>query len=151
MITIRKIEERDTEEVLAMMRVFYDSPAVNHTSSDRVLRKDIEDCLDENLPILDGYVLEYEAHAAGYAMTALNYTTEYGGISVWIEDLYIKPEYRKKGIAKAFISYIEKAYPNAVRLKLEVEAENEAAITTYKSAGWGISPYLEMTKELIND
>ena len=42
---IRKMENRDAEEVFGMMRQFYDSPAVFHTSSDAVLRKDIEDCI----------------------------------------------------------------------------------------------------------
>ncbi|MBO6007962.1 MAG: hypothetical protein J6P78_05300, partial [Lachnospiraceae bacterium] len=43
------------DEVYAMMRVFYDSPAVLHTSSDRVLKNDIEACIGD-CPYLDGYV-----------------------------------------------------------------------------------------------
>lgn len=150
MINIRKMEQRDADEVFDMMRVFYNSPAVFHTSSDEVLRRDIEDCISD-MPLVDGFVFEEEGQLLGYAMTALNYTTEYGGISVWIEDLYLKPEARRKGIATEFFAYIEKAYPQAVRFKLEVEQENEAAIATYKRNGYEISPYFEMTKEMIED
>lgn len=150
-MTIRKMEQRDAEEVLGMMRVFYDSPAVFHTSSDQVLKKDIADCIREDLPILDGFVFEGDGELAGYAMTALNYTTEYGGISVWLEDLYLKPQYRRKGLATEFFAFLEKQYPEAVRFKLEVEKENEAAIATYKKCGYGISPYFEMTKEIFKD
>ena len=37
MVLIRELEQKDKQEVLEMMRVFYDSPAVFHTSSDAVL------------------------------------------------------------------------------------------------------------------
>lgn len=133
-----------------MMRQFYDSPAVFHTSSDAVLRKDIEDCISD-MPLVEGFVFEEDEKLLGYAMTALNYTTEYGGISVWIEDIYLKPEARGKGIATDFFAFIEKQYPQAVRFKLEVEQENEVAIAAYRRNGYSISPYFEMTKEMIED
>lgn len=145
---IRKMIKEDTEEVMAMMRVFYDSPAVFHTSSDAVLRKDIEDCLSD-MPLIHGYVFEVENQIAGYAMTALSYTTEYGGLCVWIEDLYFKPEYRGQGLGTSFFEFLEKEYPHAVRFKLEVEAENESAVAVYKKNGYGISPYFLMTKEMV--
>lgn len=150
MVTIRKMTEKDSKEVLAMMRVFYDSPAVFHTSSDAVLERDIADCVSD-MPFVEGFIFEVDGNIAGYAMTALSYTTEYGGISVWIEDLYLKPEYRKLGIATKFFHHIEEIYPQAVRFKLEVEQENETAIASYKKNGYGISPYFEMTKEMIED
>ena len=147
---IRKMENRDAEEVFGMMRQFYDSPAVFHTSSDAVLRKDIEDCISD-MPLVEGFVFEEDEKLLGYAMTALNYTTEYGGISVWIEDIYLKPEARGKGMATEFFAFIEKQYPQAVRFKLEVEQENEVAIAAYRRNGYSISPYFEMTKEMIED
>ena len=147
---IRKMENRDAEEVFERMRQFYDSPAVFHTSSDAVLRKDIEDCISD-MPLVEGFVFEEDEKLLGYAMTALNYTTEYGGISVWIEDIYLKPEARGKGIATDFFAFIEKQYPQAVRFKLEVEQENEVAIAAYRRNGYSISPYFEMTKEMIED
>lgn len=150
MITIRKMVEKDTEEVFGMMRVFYNSDAVFHTSSDAVLMRDIADCVSD-MPFVEGFIFEVDGNIAGYAMTALSYTTEYGGISVWVEDIYLKPEYRKLGISSKFFRYIEELYPRAVRFKLEVEQENEIAIASYKKNGYEISPYFEMTKEMIED
>lgn len=145
---IRKMKQTDKDEVFQMMRVFYDSPAVFHTSSDAVLLRDIEDCISE-MPFIEGYIFEENDTILGYAMTALCYTTEYGGVCVWLEDLYIKPEYRNLGIGSKFFAFMEQTYPNAVRFKLEVEQENENAIATYKKNGYGISPYFEMTKEMV--
>ena len=94
------------DEVYAMMRVFYDSPAVLHTSSDRVLKNDIEACIGDS-PYLDGYVFMEDGKIAGYSMVSRSFTTEYDGICAWIEDLYIKEEFRRRGISKAFFeSYL---------------------------------------------
>lgn len=149
-LKIRKMKQGDETEVLAMMRVFYDSPAVLHTSSDEVLKRDIADCISD-MPYVSGYLFEVDGVVAGYAMTAVSYTTEYGGICVWLEDLYLKPEYRGKGLPNQFFMYLEEQYPEAVRFKLEVEKENEFAIAAYQKNGYGISPYIEMTKEMIED
>lgn len=146
MISIRKITQEDKQQVLEMMRVFYDSPAVFYTAPTQILEKDIDDCISE-LPFIEGFVFEDSQALAGYAMIAPSYTTEYGGLCIWFEDIYIKPEYRRIGLATMLFDFVEKCYPTAVRFKLEVEQENEGAIATYKRNGYSISPYFEMTKE----
>lgn len=143
---IRPMHPKDKPEVFQMMRTFYDSPAVEHTAPDTTLEKDIDDCLSD-LPYLEGFVMERSGQLIGYVMTAISYTTEYGGICIWIEDLYLKPEYRHNGIAREFFAYIEEYYPNAVRFKLEVEPENEFAVQCYEKYGYRKSPYFLMTKE----
>lgn len=147
---IRSMTREDSEEVFNMMRVFYDSPALIHKSSDRVLRRDIEDCLSD-MPFVEAYVFEEEGQLIGYSMVSKNYTTEYGGLCIWIEDLYLKEEYRNKGYATEFFGFVEKQYPQAVRFKLEVEQENEPAVATYKKNGYEISDYFLMTKEIDKD
>lgn len=147
-IQIRKMLKEDKEEVLKMMRVFYDSPAVFHKAPDEILSKDIDDCIGD-CPFVEGYIFEEEKSILGYGMLAMCYATEYGGICVWVEDLYLKEEARSKGIGSLFLQYIEDEYPEAVRFKLEVETENEAAIAAYKKNGYGFSPYFVMTKETL--
>lgn len=148
MITIRTMKNKDTEEVLAMMRVFYDSPAVLHKASDEVLRRDIRDCV-EDVPFVEGFVFEEGEQIAGYSMIAKSYSTEFGGPCIWIEDLYIKPEYRGSGIGTQFFAYLEELYQGkAVRLRLEVEQNNERAIEVYKKCGYQELSYIQMSKEL---
>ena len=145
-ILIRPMRIQDKPEILQMMRVFYDSPAVEHTAPDEILEKDIDDCLSD-MPYLEGFVIEKEHAVIGYAMTAVSYTTEYGGICIWLEDLYLKPEYRHSGIAGEVFAFLEHHYPDAVRFKLETEPENEFAVKAYQKYGYQISPYFLMTKE----
>ena len=146
-ILIRLMTKQDKPELLKMMRVFYDSPAVEHTASNEILEKDIDDCLSD-MPYLEGFVIEDKNKIIGYAMTAVSYTTEYGGICIWLEDLYLKPEYRHSGIAGELFKFIENYYPDAVRFKLEVEPENEFAVKAYQKYGYHVSPYFLMTKEM---
>ena len=101
---VREMRKSDTEEVFIMMRAFYDSPALIHKSSDKVLRKDIEDCLSD-MPFVEGFILEENGEIAGYSMIAKSYTTEYGGICIWVEDIYIKEEYRGRGYATELFAF----------------------------------------------
>ncbi len=145
-INIRTIERRDKEHIQKMMRGFYDSPAVTYQVPDTVLSQDIEDCMGE-CPYIEGYVFEDEDKLAGYAMIAKSYSTEFGGLCIWIEDLYIEPDYRGMGIGTKFFQYIEEAYKGkAVRYRLEVAADNEKAIKVYERSGFERVGYVEMTK-----
>ncbi|MGN0613120.1 MAG: GNAT family N-acetyltransferase [Porcipelethomonas sp.] len=144
MVNIRKIERRDYDNVLEMMRVFYASPAVLSDPSEDILRRDIDDCLGDT-PFIEGYVFEEEGTLAGYAMAAKSYSTEFGGMCIWIEDIYIVPQYRHKGIGSQFLHFIRTEYKGkAVLCRLEVEHENENAVAAYKKSGFTELPYVQM-------
>ena len=128
---IRKMKENDRAEVLAMMRVFYTSPAVLSNGSEEIFKNDIDNCLNDS-PYLEGYIFENEQEIQGYAMVAKSYSTEFGKPCIWIEDLYFKPEYRGLGLGTQFFQLMDDTYPHAV-LRLEVEEENERAVHVYKS------------------
>lgn len=143
---VRYMNKDDRDEVFKMMRVFYDSPAVIQTSPDEVLLRDIDDCIGE-CPFIEGFVFDTDGKTAGYAMVARCYTTEYGGICVWVEDIYIKPEFRGMGIGTEFFRFLDEKYGNeAVRFRLDVEEENVGAISVYKKAGFSLLPYTQMSK-----
>ncbi len=146
-MNIRKITEKDTSEVFNMMKDFYDSPAVLHKAPDSVFENDIRDCISD-CPYVEGYIFEENGAAIGYSMLAISYSTEFGGICVWIEDLYMKPQYRGKGVGTAFFAFLESEYgKKAVRFRLEVEGGNAGAIAMYKKSGFSVTPYVQMTKE----
>lgn len=147
-IEIRKMRACDADAVFGMMRVFYDSPAVLHKVSDAVLRRDIAACVEDG-PYLEGYVFLSEGRPVGYSMIAKSFSTEYGGPCIWIEDLYIVPEYHGRGISSAFFSALEKEFAGkAVRYRLEVEEENGHAMRIYSKRGYRATPYVVMGKEL---
>ena len=117
--TIRAMTPADKDSVMEMMRVFYNSPAV---------------------------LFEQDGAVQGYGMAAKSFSTEYGRQCIWLEDIYIKAEYRGLGIGSQFIDYITKKYPDAL-MRLEVEEENARAVHVYKKSGFEFFEYKEMKKE----
>lgn len=141
---LEAMREEHREEVLAMMRVFYASPAVSTNGSEEIFRADVDACLSDD-PYLEGYVLTENGRLLGYTMLARSFSTEFGKHCVWIEDLYLKPEYREKGRGSAALEAIWKLHPEAL-LRLEVERENSRAVHVYRKSGFGELPYLEMLR-----
>ncbi|MDD6098601.1 MAG: GNAT family N-acetyltransferase [Oscillospiraceae bacterium] len=141
---IQEMKKEHTDEVFQMMKVFYSSPAVSTNGSDEIFMSDIQNCINDN-PFLEGYVFAEQEKIMGYAMAAKSFSTEFGKPCVWIEDIYIKPDYRGKGIGSQFLDYIEQKYRDSI-LRLEVEEDNTAAVHVYKKNGFDVLPYMEMKK-----
>jgi len=141
---IRHMQERDRAEVLCMMREFYASDAVWSNGSDEIFGADIDSCLGD-CPFLEGYVFEEEHRLQGYAMVAKSFSTEFGKPCIWLEDIYVMPAFRDRGIGSAFMSYVQNKYPGAI-FRLEVEPENERAVHVYEKYGFSVIPYMEMKK-----
>ena len=142
---IRKMKPSDENEVLAMMRPFYSSPAVFTNGSEAIFRRDFAECISDS-PFLEGYILEDEDQILGYSMLAHSFSTELGKPCVWIEDIYLKPEARGKGLGTEFLTFVRKTYPQAI-LRLEVEEENTPAVSAYRKSGFASLPYLEMLNQ----
>lgn len=139
---IRKFNKDDKSEVLMMMEEFYHSDAVSTNGSNEIYETDFENCIND-LPFLDGYVFVSEDIILGYAMIAKSFSTEFGKMCIWLEDLYLKKEYRGQSIIPQFLEYIKETNPNTL-FKLEVEKENSHAVHVYQKCGFSKLPYLEM-------
>ena len=141
---IRQMTDKDKLIVLDMMRVFYNSPAVHTNGSEQIYLNDIENCINDN-PYLTGYVFENFGDIQGYAMIAKSFSTEFGKPCIWIEDLYIREEYRGCGIGSLFMDFVTKEYTDCI-YRLEVEEDNKNALRLYEKSGFTILPYMEMKK-----
>ena len=149
--TIRAMQPGDREEVIAMMRVFYDSPALLTDIPDEVLVRNVDACLSAS-PFVEGLIIESPAASgtesnpaiAGYSILAKSFSTEFGGPCVWIEDIYLREEYRGCGAGSAVLSFVKAQHPEAVITRLEVETENVPAIAAYRKAGYSEMGYTEM-------
>ena len=139
---IRKFNKDDKSEVLRMMEEFYHSDAVSTNGSNKIYETDFENCIND-LPFLDGYVFVSEDIILGYAMIAKSFSTEFGKMCIWLEDLYLKKEYRGQSIIPQFLEYIKETNLNTL-FQLEVEKENSHAVHVYQKCGFSKLPYLEM-------
>ena len=142
--TIRKIKNHDKTIVIDMMREFYSSPAVFTNGSEEIFNNNLDACI-ENSPYLDGYVFTSNDEIVGYGMIAKSFSTEFGKPCYWIEDIYIKENFRHNSIGKKFFNFVFSEYKNGI-FRLEVEKENENAVKLYEKCGFTYLPYLEMKK-----
>lgn len=145
MKNVRKMTEKDRETVLSMMETFYASDAVFTNGSKEIFRADVDTCVGDS-PYLEGWVFTEGDALKGYAMLAKSFSTEFGKPCIWIEDLYLKPQYRGSGIGTEFLHFVAETYPNAI-LRLEAEQENHHAVYVYQKAGFTELPYMELKKE----
>jgi len=68
---------------------------------------------------LECYIFEHGGAPAGYALLNKTFSQEAGGRVVWLEDLFVLPEYRSCGLGREFLDYLEKNVP-AARYRLEI-------------------------------
>lgn len=142
---IRKITEKDKECYLEMAKTFYQSDVVLSPIPDENIEKTFH-LLMEGTPFAEAFIFEYEEKIAGYALLARTWSQEAGGEVIWIEEILVLPEFRSKGIGKAFFSFLEEKFP-AKRFRLEVEKDNEKAVKLYHSLGFEFFPYDQMKKD----
>ena len=146
MRTIRRITENDRADYVEMARAFYATDAVMAPVPEENFHK----CLDEMLrsdTYAAAWIFREDDTVTGYAQIARTYSQEAGGPVLWIEELYLKPEWRGKGFGGAFFDLLEREYPDTARFRLEVEEENTGAVRLYDRRGYRFIPYRQMMKE----
>lgn len=142
---IRLMKEQDKNEVIEMMTVFYASEAVSTNGSREIFESDFNNCIN-SCPYLEGYVFEENDNICGYAMVAKSFSTEFGKPCIWIEDLYIKEEYRHKKLGSLFFDFLKENYKDTIQ-RLEVDKNNVFAIKAYKKNNFEEVDYLQFIKK----
>lgn len=140
---IRKINQNDRKEFINMVSEFYSSPAVLHTIPQKNIENTFDNIINDN-PYVKGFIIDYDDKIAGYVIIAITYSNEAGGIVIWIEEVYVKANFRGKGIGKSILNQIKDLYPNAKRFRLEVTKDNISAIKLYENLGYENLDYLQM-------
>lgn len=142
-MNLRNITPDDYREYKEMSHQFYHSDAVNHSIPDAYFDNTFDQALHKN-PAMGLFMLIQGEETVGYALTAYTFSNEAGGDVLWIEELYIKPEFRGMGFGKQAIRQLMQMHPHAKRFRLEVTEENRSAIALYKALGFEELPYMQM-------
>jgi ribosomal protein S18 acetylase RimI-like enzyme len=89
----------------------------------------------------------------GYIVLTLGFSFEYHGRDAFIDELYIEPEYRRKGIGIRAMRFVEeRARELGVNgLHLEVDQGNEPAAELYRRTGYEDNARFLLTKWLKPD
>ena len=146
---IRKFVPEDREDYIRFSTEFYNSSAVDKP----VPREHFEQGFDEMMRsdvYVQGYMLVCDGNNVGYCVTMKTYSVEAGGITIWIDELFVLEEYRSKGLGRELFKYIEENGDKKLRrIRLEVELENGRAISLHKKMGFEPAPYDGMWKTIL--
>lgn len=138
----REIRENDRELYYRYADLFYHTDAVNAPVPEKNYEATFNECLRSDAYV-KCYIFEWEGAPCGFALLSKTFSQEAGGVSVTIEEIYIEEAYRGRGLATEFFTYL-KSLPYIMRLRLEVEDDNEGAKRLYERMGFSLLPYLQM-------
>lgn len=132
MLRIRDATIEDVPLLQTMIREFAEFEKLQVTITEELLERD---GFGEN-PRFHALILEWEARAAGYAMYFVYYSS-FAGPGLFLEDVYVREEFRGQGIGKALMAEVAAI---AVRqgfgaMRWEVLDWNRPAIEFYQRLG----------------
>ncbi|KAL2315314.1 N-acetyltransferase ats1 [Schizosaccharomyces pombe] len=93
--------------------------------------------IDEVTPVAYGVFIEENDQPAGMAIYFLNFSTWTSRVGIYLEDLYVRPQFRGKGYGSYLLSYLarESLRIGGRRLDWVVLDWNQKAIEVYEKAG----------------
>lgn len=102
-ILIRKAEAEDIPKIIFFIKEL--------AEYEKLLEEVVitEELLKENLFVkkyAEALIAEFEGKPAGYAIFFHNFSTFLGKPGIYLEDIYVTPNLRNKGIGKALFSYL---------------------------------------------
>lgn len=86
------------------------------------------------------FVAEDVSGIAGMVSVQLVISTSEGGYSAWVEDLYVVPAKRRRGIARALLAEVKKwgREKQVKRFQLAADKNNYYAVAWYRKLGWQV-------------
>lgn len=133
-----KIRLAEPSDVSEIHRLIYELAVYEKAPDEMVATlEQIESSLFTDRPVAHCHVAEVDGKIVGIALWFLNYSTWLGKPGIYLEDLYVQPEFRGHGIGKGFMKTlaqlcIERGYE---RFQWWVLDWNEPSIEFYKSLG----------------
>lgn len=103
---VRDAERQDVKDILNLIIELAAYEKMNHlvTATEEIL----ENSLFQQ-KVAKALIAEYDGNPIGYAIYFYNFSTFTGKAGIYLEDLYVKSEYRGKGYGKALLGAVAAA------------------------------------------
>lgn len=139
--------ENDKSEVLEMMASFNKIEGYDFDSIHR--EKNLSE-FTSNLSLGRLYVITLQQQIIGYLVLAFGFSFEYKGRDAFIDEFYIKPAFRNKGIGGITLDFValQSKKLDVKALHLEVESHNIYANKLYINKGYRSNNRRLMTKKI---
>ncbi len=134
-LTVRPAVPADAETILQLVRGLADYerlPPPDRAARDRLIRD-----MFSTPPRIQAFLAEYGGVAAGYAFVFETYSSFLALPTLYLEDLFVLPEYRKKKVGyRLFVAMVAEAHRRGCgRMEWSVLDWNTPAIDFYKRFG----------------
>ena len=147
-VEIREVKATDAPALLRMMRNLAEHPPAIPFDEGEV-RAALEKFRGD-AELGQAWLLWLADKPVGYVILTLGYSFEFRGRDAFVDELYIEPEFRRMGLGRSAMEFLEKRARelgvNAVHL--EVDRSNDAAAELYRRAGYADQGRHLMTKWL---
>jgi len=133
-ILLRFAEEKDTTIIVEFIRGLAEYEHL--LDMVEIKEIDLKKYLFEE-KLIEVVIGEYDGTPAAFALFFYNFSTFLGKPGIYIEDIFVKPEFRGKGLGKIFFSFIAKiaAERHCGRLEWSCLDWNKPSIEFYKKQG----------------
>ncbi len=137
---VRQAEINDVPHIFDLIQALAEYEKLSHQVTGTV--EDLQEHLFGDRPCVESIVAESDGKIVGFALFFPNYSTFLTKPGIYLEDLFVLPDYRRRGIAKAMLSYLGKLAidRDAGRLEWSVLDWNESAIAFYQNMGAEVLP-----------
>jgi GNAT superfamily N-acetyltransferase len=132
---IRRAEPGDAADITAMI---HELAEFERAAGDcTVTETQIRTAIFGDPPTVRAHVAEVDGEVAAAALWFLNFSTWDGVAGIYLEDLYVRPRFRRRGLARALLSTLarECVAGGYTRLSWAVLNWNVDAIALYDSVG----------------
>jgi GNAT superfamily N-acetyltransferase len=132
---IRRARPGDEKELAAMIHELAEFERASHECA--VTESQLGEALFSDQPTVYGHIAEVDGAAAAGALWFRNFSTWDGVAGIYLEDLYVRPRFRRRGLARKMLATlarecIEGGY---TRLSWAVLDWNVNAIALYDAVG----------------
>ncbi|SOJ53838.1 Mycothiol acetyltransferase [Mycobacterium simulans] len=132
---VRRATPKDSAEITAMI---HELAEFEHAADQcTVTETQISAALFGNSPTVQGHVVEIDGQVAAMALWFPNFSTWDGVAGIYLEDLYVRPKFRRRGLARALLATLARECVDNgyTRLAWAVLNWNSDAIALYEEIG----------------
>jgi GNAT superfamily N-acetyltransferase len=132
---IRRARPGDEAAFVAMIHELADFEKAAHECT--VTEEQLRAALFSDQPTVHAHIVEVDGQAAAMALWFLNFSTWDGVAGIYLEDLFVRPAFRRRGLAGALLSVLARECVDHgySRLSWAVLNWNANAIALYDGVG----------------
>jgi GNAT superfamily N-acetyltransferase len=139
-LILRPAEPRDASVLFGLIKALAEYEKLSDAVTGNA--DALKDHLFGSKPYVEAILAEYAGQAVGFALFFYNYSTFLTKPGIYLEDLFVLPDYRRQGIGKAILAHLAQLAVSrgCGRLEWSVLDWNEPAIAFYERMGADVLP-----------